>query len=79
MSVYSGDRIAQAYAHGLDEGYAWGETDAPMGLGTVSEYLRAAREDVNEALSHEGRAFSLGFLRGYRDAVRTLRDGRWGV
>lgn len=79
MSIYSGSPIEQAYAHGRDDGYAYGEADIPLGLGTVSEWMRCAKEDVVTAGSRESRAFALGYLRGYREAVRTLHNGRWGV
>lgn len=71
--------IEDAYARGRDDGFAYGENDLPLGLGTISDWLRAAKEDVETAGSRESRAFALGYLRGYREAVRTLSNGRWGV
>lgn len=79
MSIYPGDPVQQNYAHGRDEGHAWGEQDVVLGLGTMSEWLRAAREDVTTASTRESRAFALGYLRGYREAVRTNVNGRWGL
>lgn len=80
MSIYFGDPVEQAYAHGRDDGHAYGELDLEMGLGTITSWLLTAREDVASASSRESRAYALGYLRGYREAVRTLgRDGRWGV
>lgn len=71
--------VEEMYAHGRDDGLAYGDTDLELGVGTISEWLRAAREDVETARTRESRAFALGYLRGYREAVRTLHNGRWGV
>lgn len=79
MSIYPGDPVQQNYAYGVDEGHAWGEQDVVLGLGTMSEWLRCARDDVRSASTRESRAFALGYLRGYRDAVRTNVNGRWGL
>lgn len=79
MSLYPGDPVQQAYLHGQDEGHAWGEQDRELGLGHVSEWHRIARENALTASTHESRAFYLGYLRGYRTAVRTLLNGRWGL
>ena len=79
MSLYEGTPVEQNYAHGRDEGYAWGEQDLPLGLGVVTQWLIQARADVDTAMTREARAFALGYLRGYREAVRTLKEGRWGT
>ena len=79
MTIYPGTRIEQEYAHGLDEGHADGARDLESVLGLTHDVLWAARTDVRVAWNREERAFRLGFLRGYREVVRTLRNGRWGT
>lgn len=79
MSIYEGTPVEQNYAHGLDEGRAWGEQDIPLGLGTITGWLTEARANVDTAGTREARAYYLGYLRGYRDIVRTLKGGRWGT
>lgn len=80
MSIY--DEISPvewSYAYGRDEGYAWGEQDLEHGLGTITHWLIEARANVQTANTRESRAYALGYLRGYREAVRTLKNGRWGT
>lgn len=79
MSSYEGSITEVNYAHGFDEGQAWGETDRVLGLGTVTKWLGECRENYEASTSIEARAYYLGYMRGYRDAVRTLNNGRWGT
>ena len=79
MSIYSGTPIEQAYSEGNEKGYTRGAADVDLMLGLTSEYLRAAEEDAETASTRRERAFALGYLRGYREAVRSYADGRWGL
>lgn len=79
MSIYEGTPREVNYAHGFDEGHAWGEQDAVLGLGTVTGWLAECRESVTNARTEEARAYALGYMRGYRDAVRTYDNGRWST
>jgi hypothetical protein len=79
MSIYEGTPVEQNYAHGFDEGRAWAEQDVPLGLGVITNWLIQAREDANNASARWARAYYLGYLRGYREVVRTLNNGRWGT
>ena len=58
------------------ERYADREDGAPLGGNAIQLRMEAveARED-----SPSWRAFKLGIVRAYRDATRTLRNGRWGT
>lgn len=77
MSPYPG--VRGAYIHGRSEGYAWGKDDVAAGLGHTSDALRSAEQDAQTAGTRNGRAYALGYLRGYREAVRTYAHGRWGL
>ena len=79
MSIYEGSAVEQNYAHGFDEGRAWGEQDMELGLGTITNWLIEARANLESASTRGARAYYLGYLRGYRDTVRTLHNGRWGT
>jgi hypothetical protein len=79
MSIYEGTPVEQSYAHGFDEGRAWAEQDVPLGLGTITYWLIENRENANTAATRGARAYFLGYLRGYREIVRTLNNGRWGT
>ena len=75
MTLYPGTKLEQEYAHGLDEGRAQAEEDLASG------YVHHETSDTTavESESRSQRAWALGYLRGYREIVRTLRDGRWGT
>ena len=79
MSIYEGDPVQRSYAQGRDKGYAWGEQDVNAGLGTTSAWLHDAQDNAETASTRTGRAYALGYLRGYREAVRTYAHGRWGL
>lgn len=68
------------YESGLHVGYAYAEADradsAPF-ASCAAELVAEAREAREDAPCW--RAFKLGVVRGYREDVRTLRDGRWGL
>lgn len=76
---YPTDHVRDAYSSGLSKGFAWGEQDVAAGLGITSNALAVAREDVDTATSRVRRAYTLGYLRGYREAVRTYVRGSWGL
>ncbi len=78
MSIYEGTRIAQEYAHGRDEGRAWGERLLHDGRAITHDALESERR-ATETAPKDQRAYHLGWLRGFREAVRTLRNGRWGT
>lgn len=77
MSIYSGTRTAQEFAHGVDDGRLWAEQDRDA-LAT-SYWLETFRAEAVNAIGRNGRAYYLGVMRGYRETVRTLRNGRWGT
>ena len=81
MTLYPGTLIEQEYAHGRDQGYSAGERDLDDGLGLQYDRLEEARAAANVELSCGARAFTLGWMRGYREAMRTfsLRNGRWSL
>lgn len=79
MSIYSGTKSEQEYAHGRDDGRYAGDYALELGLGVVADDLTQAREAARVALSRRDRTYWTGYLRGYREAVRTLNDGRWGT
>jgi len=79
MSIYEGTPVEQNYAHGRNEGYSQGESDMESGLSITTLRVNDLRERSETTRSRSIRAFSLGYLRGYREAVRTLRNGRWGT
>lgn len=69
-----------AYAEGYWLGIERGEKDMHDALGNQHDQLAFYREmcqrDVHGA---NVRAWYLGCARGYREVVRTLRNGRWGT
>lgn len=79
MSVFEERRIADEYAHGRSEGYAQGEVDMADGLGVATLRINDMTERMQTTTSRRLRAFMLGYLRGYREVVRTLMNGRWGT
>lgn len=79
MSIYKGTPVEQFYAHGRDEGYSQGESDLESGLSVTTLRINDLRERSETTSSRNIRAFALGYLRGYREAVRTLSNGRWGT
>ena len=81
MTLYPGTLTEQEYAHGRDEGYSAGERDLDDGLGLQYDRLEEARTAADVELSRAARAFTLGWMRGYREATRTygLRNGRWSL
>lgn len=80
MSIYDGTRIEQEYAHGRDEGYADAEANLSAGRGADLSLLERTWHDLRMGWSsRETRAWTLGWIRGYREAVRTIRDGKWGT
>jgi hypothetical protein len=79
MSIYPGTEIEQEFYHGRDAGYTDGENDLATGLGLTHDVIAAARIDVSAAWDRKGRAYALGYLRGYREAVRSFKWGRWGT
>ncbi len=79
MSLYPGPVVSQEYAHGRDEGSMHGLQDSDGGGGICHAVIASARHDANAAHTRNERAWWLGYLRGYREAARTLRNGRWGT
>jgi hypothetical protein len=67
------------YRSGRAYGERVADIDARDGGGLVSETLAGAREDAANAMQDSTRAYWLGFLRSYREAVRTKIGGRWGT
>lgn len=65
------------YERGLHDGAAWAAEDRASSTPT-GETLVMLREE-SRTDQRWARAFYLGALRGYRETVRTLRDGRWGT
>ena len=68
------------YRHGLSLGADYADADRAEGFpgGTGVLEVRAEAEEA-AAGTRQWRAFKLGIARGYRDAVRTFRWGRWGA
>ena len=79
MSIYSGTEIDQSYAHGRSDGCQAGELDRADGRGLITSGLLEGTGLVLSALTRPSHAYALGWLRGYRESVRTLRNGRWGT
>lgn len=69
---------ADMYATGYDAGRAQGDADLAQGLGITHDQLAEGRDAVAAVVSRPGRAYYLGWLRGYRAAVRTFKWGKWG-
>jgi hypothetical protein len=68
------------YREGLSLGHEYAQADRAdrLPLASAAETLLAEAREARED-SATWRAFRLGIARGYRDAVRTLRGGRWGT
>jgi hypothetical protein len=68
------------YREGLALGARYAEADRAQSFpgGTGALEVRAEAEEARDG-TRQWRAFKLGIARGYRDAVRTLRWGRWGT
>lgn len=69
----------QEYAQGCTDGAFAAGGALELGLGVTDEDLADAREAAALAQSRRDRTYWLGYLRGYRERVRTLKAGRWGV
>ncbi len=68
-----------AYAEGYHDGVTFAEYDVEQGLGVTSNEIVRARDEAQAAMSAARRARWLGFARGYREIVRSLKAERWGV
>lgn len=79
LSYTEPQKTAQAYAEGFFDGEYLGERELAEGLGNHHGELAQVQEYARNALTRETRAYELGWLRGYRESVRTLRAGRWGT
>jgi hypothetical protein len=71
---------AEKYVLGYELGRRRGESDLSRGTSIHHDALAEGRENAtSETNSRPTRAFLLGWLRGYRESVRTFRWGRWGT
>jgi hypothetical protein len=70
MSIYEGTEVEQSYAAGITSGYNAGEIDRKDYPSAVSDVLAAFMVNAATAIHRESRAYYLGYLRGYREAVR---------
>ena len=80
VSIYQGTDVEQSYAQGLSLGADYADADRAQGFpgGTGALEFRAEADEARDG-TRQWRAFKLGIARGYRDAVRTFRWGRWGT
>ena len=80
MSIYEGTEVEQSYTEGLALGARYADADLAGGFPTGTGALEVRTEaDEARAGNRQWRAFKLGIARGYRDAARTFRWGRWGT
>ena len=82
MSIYEGTHTQQNYRAGVELGREFAQADlaAYAATGTHALELRAeASEALRYGSSRRWAAFKLGIARGYRETIRTLRNGRWGT
>lgn len=68
------------YREGLSLGHEYAHADRHEwgSFASGEAELRAEALEARED-SPAWRAFKLGIVRAYRDATRTLRNGRWGT
>lgn len=78
-STYPDDPASQNFVQARARGFEEGEGDL-ANRGAIHDrmaYLaQMGRRDVH---GRNNRAWYLGFLRGYREAVRSCKSGRWGT
>lgn len=67
------------YNAGCAQGRRLGEYDLAQMTATHHDSLVTFRESAYTAGVRDSRAYWLGVLRGYRQAVRTQARGRWGT
>lgn len=80
MSIYPGTTIERDYRAGFDDGRVWAEQDLDAGATAYwLDTLQGECATFRDVGSRGVRAYYLGALRGYREATRTLRNGRWGT
>lgn len=70
---------ADEYAIGCSDGYFAGEYDKRNLASVVHHIIADTWDDIHNARTVAHRAYCLGWLRGYRSAVRTFVRGRWGT
>lgn len=71
---------AERYLLGYELGRRRGKSDLAQGTSVHHDALAEGRESAGMAsISRSSRAFFLGWLRGYRESVRTFKWGRWGT
>jgi hypothetical protein len=78
--IYPGTRTEQEYAHGRTDGRYAAEYVQENDLrAVISSDLADAKGNAHASYGRDSRAYFLGWLRGYREAVRTFDNGRWGT
>jgi hypothetical protein len=78
VSIYTGTQLEREYAAGVDDGRAYAETDR-AGYEPAGYWLDTFAEEIRNAPTRGLKAYYLGALRGYREVVRTQREGKWGT
>jgi hypothetical protein len=69
-SIYEGTETEQSYAQGSNHGRAAGEHDREHYPALVPAVIGSAKMNALVAYRRPSRAYHLGYLRGYREAVR---------
>lgn len=79
MSIYSGSEVEQSYAQGRARGYEQADLDIANGRNISHERIESGRCDLRGVSRPDRHAHILGWLRGYREIVRTYGTGGWGT
>jgi hypothetical protein len=84
VSIYAGTQTERDYRAGVDDGRRWAQQDLDAYAVTHSlEMLRGEVETWRKIASgnatRAARAYYLGAYRGYREVIRTEREGKWGT
>jgi hypothetical protein len=85
VSIYPGTQTERDYRAGVDDGRRWAQQDLDAHAVTYwHETLRAECETFRAlasggTISRSARAYYVGALRGYREVIRTEREGKWST
>jgi hypothetical protein len=80
MSIYAVTQTERDYRAGVDDGRRWAQQD--LDAHAVTYWLETLRAEVEtwRTIGHAPtRAYYLGAYRGYREIIRTEREGKWGT